>query len=204
MILASMPSHSARIAKWNARYAARERPAEPDPSPLLTRALAGVPAGRALDLACGAGRHALWLAARGWRVAAVDGAPAALEQLLARAGEAGCRERIETHVADLEAEPPAFTIAAAAYDLIVDCQFLHRPLFPRIRNGVRPGGLFVAALHIPAGDGVRGHGYVLERGELARLATGWGWTVLHSVEREASATPDHGLGVAEIVARRPH
>ena len=198
-----MTSSDARIARWNARYAAREQPPEAGPLPLLTGAVAGVRPGRALDLACGAGRHAVWLAARGWRVAAVDGAPAALEQLLARAGEAGCRERIETHVADLEAEPPAFAIAAGAYDLIVDCQFLHRPLFPRIRNGVRPGGLFVAALHIPANDGFRGHGYVLERGELARLAAGWGWTVLHSGERDSNAISDHGLGVAEIVARRP-
>ena len=198
-----MTSSNARIARWNARYAAREQQPPASPSPLLTRAVAGVRPGRALDLACGAGRHAVWLAARGWRVAAVDGASAAIERLLVRAGEAGCRERIEPHVADLEAEPPAFTIAAAAYDLIVDCQFLHRPLFPRSRNGVRPGGLFVAALHIPGNDGARGHGYVLERGELARLATGWGWTVLHSAERDSSAMSDHGLGVAEIVARRP-
>ncbi|MCY4600693.1 MAG: class I SAM-dependent methyltransferase [Acidobacteria bacterium] len=198
-----MPSSTARIAKWNARYAALKPAAEPDPSPLLTAAVEGLEPGQALDLACGAGRHAVWLAARGWRVTAVDGAPAALERLRARAAEAGCRDRIEPYLADLEAEPPEFTIAAAAYDLIVDCQFLHRPLFQRIRAGLRPGGLFVAALHIPAGDGARGHGYVLERGELARLAIGWGWTVLHGAERDAPAASDHGLGVAEIVARRP-
>lgn len=198
-----MTSSNARIAKWNARYAAREQPPEAGPLPLLSSAVAGVPGGRALDLACGAGRHALWLAARGWRVAAVDGSSAALDRLLARAGDAGCRECIEPHVADLEADPPEFTIAAGAYDLIVDCHFLHRPLFPLIRNGVCPGGLFVGALHIPASDGFRGHGYVLERGELARLATGWGWNVLHSGEQDSTATSDHGLGVAEIVTRRP-
>ena len=199
-----MTSSSTRIARWNARYASREQPPVAGPLPLLTGAVAGVRPGRALDMACGAGRHALWLAARGWRVAAVDGSSAALDRLLARAGEAGCRERIEPHVADLEADPPEFTIVADAYDLIVDCHFLHRPLFPLIRPGVRPAGLFVAALHIPANDGVRGHGYVLERGELARLVTGWGWTVLHSAERDAFETSDHGLGIAEVVARRPH
>ena len=198
-----MTSSNSRIAKWNARYAAREQPPEAGPLPLLTRAVAGVPAGRALDLACGAGRHAVWLAARRWRVAAVDASSVALERLLARAGEAGCRDRIDPHVADLEADPPEFTIAAEAYDVIVDCHFLHRPLFPLIRYGVRPAGLFVAALHTPASDGVRGHGYVLEPGELVRLVTAWGWTVLHSAERAASATSDHGLGIAEIVARRP-
>ena len=198
-----MATNQARIAKWNARYAAAgAEPAAP-PLPLLTAAVEGVQPGRALNLACGSGRHALWLAARGWRVTAVDGAATALDLLLARAELNGCRDRIESSVADLEAEPPEFTIAEAAYDLVVDSYFLHRPLLPAIRNGVRPGGLLVAALHIPGGAGARGHGYVLEPGELAEMVTGWGWAVLHSAERESAADEDHGLGVAEIVARRP-
>ena len=197
-----MATNQARIAKWNARYAAgAAEPAAP-PLPLLTAAVEGVQPGRALDLACGSGRHALWLAARGWRVTAVDGAATALDLLLARAELNGCRDRIESSVADLEAEPREFTIAKAAYDLIVDSFFLHRPLLPAIRNGVRPGGLLVAAFHIPGGAGARGHGYVLESGELAEMVTGWGWVVLHSAERESAADEDHGLGVAEIVARR--
>ena len=196
-----MTADQARIAKWNARYAAGGE--APAPLPLLTTAVEGVQPGRALDLACGAGRHALWLAARGWRVAAVDGAATAVELLLARAEQAGCLDRIEPYVADLEAEPPEFGIAEAAYDLIVDCYFLHRPLFSAIRDGVRPGGLFVAALHTPSGDGERGHGYVLAPGELAEAVAGWGWTVLRSAERDSDAADDHGLGVAEIVARRP-
>ena len=193
----------ARIAKWNARYAAGgDAPGAP-PLQLLASAVAGVQPGRALDLACGSGRHALWLAAGGWRVAAVDGAATALDLLLARAELTGCSDRVEPYVADLEAEPPEFTVAEQGYDLIVDCHFLHRPLFPAIRNGVRPGGLFVAALHIPAGDGNRGHGYLLQTGELAAMVAGWGWTVLHSAEHDSVAAEDHGLGVAEIVARRP-
>ena len=114
-------------------------------------------------------------------------------------------ERIRPHVADLEADPPAFGIAEGAYDLIVDCFFLHRPLFAAIRRGVRPGGLLVAALHLPAPGAERGHGYVLEPGELEKLVSGWGWTLLHSEERGpgGGGPSDHGLGVAEIVARRP-
>lgn len=198
-----MPNSKTRIARWNARYAAGGEAWDAPPSPLLTTAVQGVRPGRALDLACGAGRHAVWLAERDWQVVAVDGSSGALELLLARAAKTACRERIEPHVADLEADPPEFDISAAAYDLVVDCQFLHRPLFPAIRDGVRRGGLLVASLHIPAAGGKRGHGYVLERGELAAMAAGWGWTVLHSVEREPAAGADHGLGVAEIIARRP-
>ena len=192
-----------QIAKWNARYADREPGALPEPSPPLPDAVAGVPPGRALDLACGAGRHAVWLASRGWRVAAVDGSDAAVSLLLANAERAGCRERIEPHVADLEADPPEFTIEPAAYDLIVDCYFLHRPLFAAVRSGIRPGGLFVAALHLPARDGQRGHGYVLRPGELERMVRGWRWEVLHAAERTARTTAGDEPGAAEIVARRP-
>lgn len=198
-----MATNQARIAKWNARYAAGAAAPAAPPLPLLTAAVEGVQPGRALDLACGSGRHALWLAARGWRVTAVDGAATALDLLLARAELNGCSDRIESSVADLEADPPDFSIAEAAYDLVVDSFFLHRPLLPAIRNGVRPGGLLVAAFHVPGGAGARGHGYVLEPGELAEMVTGWGWAVLHSAERESAADEDHGLGVAEIVARRP-
>ena len=193
-----------QIAKWNARYRRRENQAEAEPLPLLAAAVAYVPPGRALDLGCGAGRHTVWLGERGWQVDAVDGAAAGIELLLARAERAGCRERIRPHVADLEADPPEFAIAAGAYDLIVDSFFLHRPLFAAIRKGVRPGGLLVAALHLPAPGAERGHRYVLEPGELEKLVTGWGWNLLHSRERGPSGgASDHGLGVAEIVARRP-
>lgn len=193
-----------QIAKWNARYAGGRHTAA-EPLPLLTAAVARVRPGRALDLACGTGRHAVWLGERGWRVDAVDGAAAGIELLLARAARAGCRERVRPHVADLGADPPAFGIAEGAYDLVVDCFFLHRPLFAAIRRGVRPGGLLVAALHLPAPGAERGHGYVLKPGELKKLVTGWGWLLLHSEERGPSGggASDHGLGVAEIVARRP-
>jgi SAM-dependent methyltransferase len=202
---------NSQIAKWNARYAEREPGRLPEPSPPLPDAIAGVDPGRALDLACGTGRHAVWLASRGWRVDAVDGSDMAISLLLANAGRAGCRNRLQAHVADLEADPPEFTIARAAYDLIVDCYFLHRPLFEAIREGVRPGGLFVAALHLPAPAGDQGHGYLLRPGELERMAGGWQWEVLHSVERASRAARDRGpdnaagdaLGIAEVVARRP-
>ena len=96
-----------------------------------------------------------------------------------------------------------FTITQGTYNLIVDCYFLHRPLFAAIREGVRPGGLFVAALHLPAPAAGRGHGYVLRPGELERMVAGWRWEVRHSVERAAKSTAGDNLGVAEIIASRP-
>ncbi len=192
-----------QIAKWNARYADREPRRLDEPSRPLPRAVSGLAAGRALDLGCGTGRHAVWLAARGWRVDAVDGSSPAVALLLANAAQAGCRPQVAAHVADLEADPPAFQIKPATYDLIVDCYFLHRPLFEPIREGVRPGGLFVAALHLPAADDSRGHAFMLRPGELEGVVTTWGWDIRHSVERPPPAGARDALGVAEIIARRP-
>ena len=190
-----------QIEKWNARFSARAPTSRADPPPPLPGAVAGIPPGRALDLACGAGRHAVWLAKRGWSVVAVDGAETGVGLMLAEADRSGCRDRIDAHVADLEADPPMFTIGQDCYDLIVDCFFLHRPLFPAIRSGVRPGGMFVAALHLPSAGDNRGHGYVLAPGELERTVRGWGWRVLHTRERGVESC--HDLGTAEIVAVRP-
>ena len=200
---ARTPVPNRQIAKWEARYAARAPGALAAPSPPLPQAVSGVPPGRALDLACGVGRHAVWLAERGWQVDAVDGSRAAVRLLLANAARAGCRERVAGHTADLEADPPEFAIPTSAYDLIVDCCFLHRPLFSAIREGVRPGGLFVAALHFPAPGTGGGHRFVLREGELAEMVRAWRWDIRHCAERPGGPDAEHGLGVAEIIARRP-
>lgn len=192
-----------QIAKWNARYADRDPGLSEPPASPLPEAVEALSPGRALDLACGAGRNAIWLAQRGWRVDAVDGAETALTLLATHAERAGCQDRIVAHAADLEADPPGFAIAREAYDLIVDCYFLHRPLFAAIREGTRPGGLFVAALHLPAPAGGKGHRYVLQPGELEQVVKGWRWDVVHSAERAALLTASDDLGVAEIIARRP-
>ena len=78
-----------QIVKWNARYANHNPGVIEPPSSLLADAVAGLGAGRALDLACGAGRNAIWLARRGWRVDAVDGSGAALALVLANARTGG-------------------------------------------------------------------------------------------------------------------
>lgn len=192
-----------QIEKWEARY--RTEPLAPlaPPSAPLPDAVANVAPGHALDLACGSGRHTVWLARRGWTVDAVDGAAAALRHLERHADAAQCRDRVTPIVADLEGDSPPYALARDRYDLVVDAYFLHRPLFDTIRVAVRAGGLFVAVIHLPtSGDG--GHRFVLRAGELEEMVRGWGWTVVHSVERDAGHTDDgHDLGVAEIIAQRP-
>src|SRR6202049_3500043 len=92
---------------WNKRYRQRERPAEDldaAPTPLLVETASALAPGKtprkALDLACGAGRNALWLAEHGWSVTAVDGSPAAIEILGRRAFDRGVI--LNMRIADLE------------------------------------------------------------------------------------------------------
>src|SRR6476661_3068686 len=126
------------LAGWEQRYRAQEENSEPAPNPVLVEAASLLPPGRALDLACGTGRHALWLAEHGWNVTAVDGSPKAIEILRRRAADL----RIETQIADLE--NPAFTIAPASYDLIAICYYLERKLFEPAKRALLPGGILIA------------------------------------------------------------
>lgn len=117
------------------------------PEPLLVLAADVLPAGDALDLACGAGRNALYLAGLGWRVTAVDRSQAALDRLRERAVLGGS---IKVQNADLERGE--FAIPPDSYDLICDILYLQRDLFQPIREGVRPGGVFAGAMLL-AGPG---------------------------------------------------
>ena len=162
--------------------------------PLLIQAVEMLPPGRALDLACGAGRHALYLARLGWRVAAVDSSEAAIRRL--RAQSAGLQ--VDSRIADLESG--GFAIAANAYDLIADFLYLQRTLFPAIREGVDPGGIFVGAIHLRDGMStlhLRDPGFLLDPGELRSIFEGW--KVLYYSE---GGDADRARRMARIIARR--
>src|SRR5579863_6524651 len=115
------------IHDWNERYRRRDRPAEDldaGPTPLLVAAASKLVPGKALDLACGAGRNTIWLAEHGWQVTAVDGAPAAIEILRIRAEESGLK--INAVVGDLEKDE--FRIDPSHWDLVAICYYLQRNL----------------------------------------------------------------------------
>ncbi|WP_199033178.1 bifunctional 2-polyprenyl-6-hydroxyphenol methylase/3-demethylubiquinol 3-O-methyltransferase UbiG [Ralstonia sp. ASV6] len=104
------------------------------PSAWVARWAAELPAGASvLDVACGSGRHARWLTARGLRVTGVDRDVAAL------AGLAGIAE---TMVADIEGGPWPLP-ADAAFDAVVVTNYLHRPLWPQLLAAVAPGGRLI-------------------------------------------------------------
>src|SRR5689334_10503914 len=110
---------------WELSYSKASNLAS-DPEALLVLVPELPAPGRALDLACGAGRNAIYLARLGWRVTAVDSSPAAIARLRERAEGLP----VESRVADLERGE--FPIEPHGYDLICDFYYLQRSLFPEI------------------------------------------------------------------------
>ena len=94
---------------------------------------------RALDVACGRGRHALLLAAGGWQVCGIDRDVEAIEQLRETAGRLGFD--MELDVVDLE--QGSVDLGDEIYDLVVVARYLHRPLFPAMRRALTPGGILL-------------------------------------------------------------
>jgi tellurite methyltransferase len=186
------------IRDWNERYRTRERPAEDldaAPTPLLVETAAALAPGKALDLACGAGRNALWLAEHGWEVTAVDGAPVAIEILRSRAAERGLK--INAVAADLE--KGEFEIEPSRWDLVAMCYYLQRNLFEPAKRGVAPGGVLISIVHTTE-PGEEDGPHRLRPGQLEQYFAGW--EILHRHEGKAH-DPAHRRVVAEIVAQRP-
>lgn len=182
------------IEQWNERYRSGQQ-VFTEPAPLVTRFSRELAPGDALDLACGPGRNALYLAEQGWRVTAVDGSPLAFEILRTRAAER--KVQIDARVADLERGE--FMIQPGAWDLICDCYYLQRSLIPQMKSGVRRGGIIIAIVHLAGADQPQGSPTRARPGELRAYFTGW--EILHDYEGD-SRKACHQQPVAELVARK--
>lgn len=130
------------LERWEARYA-EGGPAYWEPDPWVTARAVDLPPGRALDVACGWGRHALWLAARGHSVVGVDGSLTAVRGARAEALARGLAGQTLFVQADLD-EP---CLAPASFDLVVVVRFLDRCLAPTLETLLRPGGTLLYATY---------------------------------------------------------
>lgn len=101
---------------WDARYAATELVWSAEPNRFVEAETAPLPPGRALDLAAGEGRNAIWLAERGWRVTVVEFSKVALEKAGRLAASRGVQlDLVEADVTEYEPELGAFDLVLIAY-----------------------------------------------------------------------------------------
>ncbi len=180
--------------RWNARYAERAD-AIREPDGFLLEVERQLPhEGRALDLAGGTGRHALWLARRGLDVTLLDVADEALAIASARADAEGLA--LTCLQSDLtERAPPA-----GPWDLLVSFHYLQRDLFPRFPALLAPGGLLLFAQ--PTVCNLERHDrpsrrFLLAEGEISDLVEGL--AVLHLDEGWSAA----GRHEVRLLAQRP-
>ena len=151
-------------------------------------------AGRALDVACGSGRHALWLAEHGLTTLAVDRDADAIREL----NEAARAHRLPLRADVRDLEDGSNPFGGSTFDVIVVVHYLHRPLFPALIEALAPDGLLVYETFTRA-QAARGKptnpDFLLEPGELLDL--------VQPLEILASREGDFdGRMIASVIARR--
>jgi SAM-dependent methyltransferase len=181
---------------WDERYAAGKYSAV-EPHKLLVSLVENLKPGKALDLACGTGRHALFLAENDFRVTAVDNSAVGIEIAKQRAAEKNLE--IDFRLADLEAGE--FEIEENAYDLICDFYYLQRELFTAMKKGVKKGGIIVSTIHIYGENEEEGR-FTLREGELKKFFADFEILHYHETPQTDTDAGEHHRRTAEIIARK--
>ena len=154
--------------RWDKRFGRKEYALGTKPNPFLKKAIHLLPGGKALDMATGEGRNAVFLAQHGFEVDAVDISAKGLKKARKLAREAGVR--VNAFLVDLD----HYQIEEDRYDLIANFYFLKRRLIPKIRKGLRKGGKIIFETYLLehrtlAAGGPRQAKYFLKPNELLRF-----------------------------------
>jgi len=172
------PAHALNSVRGSVGIRMERRRADPNvelkPSRFLVDYWRALPVGKALDVAAGRGRHALYLAARGFSIEAIDRDMQALNELSAAAQG---RQLPNVHVRSIDLEDSSHEpLPQEAYDAILVFFYLYRPLFPSLLGALRPGGVlmyetFLIDNHLHY-QHPRRREFCLAHNELLRLASG--------------------------------
>ena len=199
---------------WDERYGGTDRVWSGRPNQRLVEQVVDLTPGTALDVACGEGGDALWLAKQGWRVTAVDVSQVALAKVATHAEEQGVEDRIRLGFYDALADPRP--VGRRTFDLVT-VSFLHVPapdfaaIYRGIADAVAPGGRLLVTAHHPddVTTGARhDHGpglmfepdRVLETLGVEQPDGAWEVETADTPVRE-QATPDRPLRVRDTVVR---
>ncbi len=183
--------------KWNQRYTDGAYAERTHPSALLHTWLEKITPGKALDIACGAGRNALFLAEHGFAVDAVDISAAALS----RAQEAAVARGLQLNLVEHDLDGPL--TLTDDYQLILVIRYVNLPLLQQLAQHLAPGGWLVCEEHLVSDEDVIGPtnpAYRVARGALAEAAEG---LELQWVGEGVMTEPDGRLAaLSQLVARR--
>ncbi len=155
-----------------------------------------LPPGTALDVACGEGRNALWLAELGWRATGIDFSGVAIDKARQIAQHRGVL--VDWQVADITSAE----IPGAAFDLVL-VAYVHTDAqaraawLPKVINAVKPGGLFIYIGHDPDNiehgvGGPQDPGLLPGTQDITSLLDGFDIMAAEVVERPVAADPGHG------------
>ncbi len=149
--------------RWDRKYSEKVAPEEIQADPFLERCLPGIAAGRSLDIACGLGDNAIAMARNGFEVTAIDLSGVGLERARERARTAGVA--VDFKRTDVE----DFDLPLKHFDLITSFYFLNRAVFPKIKKGLKEGGIYLTRTYTREELRYRPNlnpAYLLEPGEL--------------------------------------
>jgi tellurite methyltransferase len=195
---------------WDAKHELVTGAHPAESASIVCELLPLLPAGPALDIACGMGRHSLLLAARGQHVTAVDFSSVALDTLKVRAHgmhvpvqqsksfHPAPKRRLHGGLELVHADLEHIRLPECCYDLILCIQYLQRSLFPQIARALRPNGVLLMETFTRAQlefmGGPRNPEYLLKTGELREAFP----ELCVLFYRELRA----GQGIASLVARK--
>ena len=183
--------------KWDGRYADGAYAERQHPSALLENWAEKISPGRALDVACGAGRNALWLAERGFSVDALDISSVGL----ARLGETAAARELEIKLIEHDLDEPLQV--AEQYQLILMIRYVNLPLLGQLERLLAPGGWLICEEHMVSDAdviGPRTPAYRVQPGALAEAVPG---LTVESLAEGLVTEPDgRTAALSQLVARR--
>jgi tellurite methyltransferase len=196
-------------SEWDAKHRLGAEAPPSEPASIVRELLPLLPSGPALDIACGTGRHALFLAARGQHVTAVDYSSVALDILEVRArgqhvplkrrdGFHATGRHVHGGIELVHTNLEEAQLSEHCYDLILCVQYLQRTLFPQMVRALRPDGVLLMETFTLAqmefSGGPRNPAYLLGIGELRDAFPAL--SILFYRELRA------GVGIASLVAKK--
>ena len=190
------------MTSWDERFREGEYPQNPEPSPVLDQYLSEIPDGRALDVATGTGRNAVFLAAEGYEVDAVDQSREGLRITRENAASRGVESRVNLIQADI----PAYGFPADTYNLISVSFYRVVDRLPDLKEALQEGGYLFIEHHLRSEDatpsGPSDDRYRFGANELLQACLDM--TVLYYDAGVENRTEGKRRATARILARNTH